>query len=160
MTSRKSESPTPSSTSNVDEHIRHFQLVEALRTNDPTVVLNALKRLPISSLSHKPSFATPLHIAVSISSKTVVQMLIDSFCLSSPDQIVPGINWINERNSPNGETPLHLASKLGRIDLIEILFQIPNIDDTVRDTMGKVPVEVAKNEAISIILKGTALYLY
>ena len=136
----------------MDENLKHFQLLEALRSNNMNSIIDILNTISKNPTQKLPTYGSPLHLAVSISSKPIIEKIVESFCRSE-DSI--GYSWINERNTPNGETPLIIASKLGRGDIIDYLFkQFKNIDDTVRDTIGRVAYEAGKNGVITELLKG------
>jgi Ankyrin repeats (many copies) len=50
---------------------------------------------------------------------------------------------VNTRNAPDGQTPLHMAAKLGRVRIVEALFKVEGADDTILDCEGKSPHELA-----------------
>jgi ankyrin repeat protein len=54
----------------------------------------------------------------------------------------------------SGTTPLHLAASLGRIDIVNLLLDQPDIDDTLRDSNGKTCKDVAKGKEVIQILHG------
>lgn len=77
----------------------------------------------------------------------MVEQLLDFYSADAPI-------WINQQNSPNLETPLHLVAKLGRVELIDSLFSIHSLNDTQRDREGRVCYDVAKNEKVAELLNG------
>ena len=60
---------------------------------------------------------------------------------------------MNAQNE-DGDTPLHLASKMGRADLVEVLLRSEKVDDTVRNKEGKTAEDVAKTEKVQEVLLG------
>jgi ankyrin repeat protein len=60
--------------------------------------------------------------------------------------------WINVQNN-DGDTPLHIAAKLGRLDVLEVLFKSPVFDETTRNFSGKTAEESSKNEKISAFFR-------
>jgi oxysterol-binding protein 1 len=68
----------------------------------------------------------------------------------------------NRAISPNsihppgsGTSALHLAASLGRVDVVRLLLEDPNIDDTVKDSQGRTCVDVAKTKAVTRAIEGT-----
>ncbi|KAJ3321033.1 hypothetical protein HDV06_004692 [Boothiomyces sp. JEL0866] len=139
-------------TQNLDENVKHLQLVNSLTTNDTDAVLNAIFRInahPFQGAT--PTYGSPLHLVVSLCPKNIVENVVSVFCSSESAAAINGksLDWINVQNTPDRETPLHIASKLGRIDIIELLFQIPNLNDTVRQVAGKTAEEIAANGKVA-----------
>lgn len=210
--------------------MRHFHLVEALKTNDADAVIVALTQLllaaakPSPSLVNSkitmpllPSYGTPLHLAVALSSRPVVEKILSVFCglgsgaggsgaggsgaagsgavraaavsvgstnaprsapssNTSSSNTIPsstpssssssspqnyhtlGLAWVNAKNNAHGsgETPLHIASRLGRAEIVDLMLRVPSIDDTLRDAEGRVAEEVTKSEKVSELFLGKA----
>ena len=77
----------------LEEPGRHFQILEILTTNDLLIIQSTLPKL-LSSPSpsphlpststfitpSKPSYGTPLHVAISLCSKSVSEWLITHYC--------------------------------------------------------------------------------
>ena len=55
----------------------------------------------------------------------------------------------------SGTTPLHLAASLGRIDVVNLLLEQENIDDSIRDSQGKTCRDIARGRDVSRIIDGT-----
>lgn len=55
-------------------------------------------------------------------------------------------------------TPLHLAATLGRADVVELLLEQTDVDDTARDEKGLTCKDVVKNKEVQRIITGK-LYL-
>jgi hypothetical protein len=47
-----------------------------------------------------------------------------------------------------GTTALHLAASLGRVDVVKLLLDQPEIDDTIRDFHGRTCLDVAKGRTM------------
>ena len=60
---------------------------------------------------------------------------------------------INARDL-EGNTPLHLASSLGRTEIVMLLMSQATIDDTVRNSHGRTALEVAKGSETARVLQG------
>jgi ankyrin repeat protein len=61
---------------------------------------------------------------------------------------------VNLVESQNGNTALHLASMIGRADVVHDLLSIPSIDDHIRNAEGLDPLEVSKTPEIAQIFQG------
>lgn len=89
-------------------------------------------RTPAPALISIPQYGSPLHLAISLSNKSTIDSLIEYYAADLP-------RWICQINSPSMETPLHLAAKLGRIEVIDSLYAISALNDTQRDSLGRLP---------------------
>ncbi len=117
----------------MDDSIKQLRIVNAI-SSDPDSLLSVIARLSPSTC---PSFGSPLHLVVSLGTWEMVQ----SVCGRYPE-------WICVPDA-EGETPLHIASKLGRIECLDLFFSLPLLDDTIRAHHGKTAAELAKNESVS-----------
>lgn len=54
----------------------------------------------------------------------------------------------------SGTTALHLAASLGRIDILTLLLDQQDIDDTLRDSHGRTCRDVAKGKEATKVLEG------
>jgi ankyrin repeat protein len=61
-------------------------------------------------------------------------------------------NSIHPANS--GTTALHLAASLGRADVVKVLLEQPDIDDTIKDFQGRTCLEVAKGKSVTKLIEG------
>lgn len=50
-------------------------------------------------------------------------------------------------------TPLHVASQLGRVDVVQLLLSDPRIDDTMKDDRGRTPLECAATPEIASVIE-------
>ncbi|KAI8817986.1 Oxysterol-binding protein-domain-containing protein [Fimicolochytrium jonesii] len=138
--------PSPTFGKVADDSVKHLHLVDALRSHDATAIADAVRNLPpITPTSPTPAYGSPLQLAISLCSTTVIERLVASF----PD-LIP--TWINSRAMPGGETPLHVAARLGRADVVEVLFKMRDVNDTVRDAHGRTADEVAKTERVAQLI--------
>ncbi|KAJ3005149.1 hypothetical protein HKX48_000843, partial [Thoreauomyces humboldtii] len=142
-----SQAPSTTSWKAVDESVRHVQLFDALRSNDPKAIAVAVRLLPAQEggSAAAPAYGSPLHLTISLSPTPVTESLIATF----PDLAQ---TWVNAATPRDGETPLHLAAKRGRADIVELLFRIPGIQDTLRDARGRTPEEAAGSERLAQII--------
>lgn len=54
----------------------------------------------------------------------------------------------------SGTTALHLAASLGRADIVSLLLDQPEIDDTLRDNRGRTCKDVAQGKAVAKLVEG------
>ena len=117
--------------------------------SDSTKLFALIDSSPLqqAAVSRSQSLPTPLHTAVRCAKLGTVDLVLRH--LSSG----PGNRLVNAKDL-EGQTPLHLASSLGRPDVVMLLLSQPGIDDTLRDTHGRTPVEVAKGSDVATVLQG------
>ena len=60
----------------------------------------------------------------------------------------------------SGTTPLHLAASLGRVDVVNLLLEQENIDDSLRDSHGKTCRDLARSREVSRAIDGTCSLSY
>lgn len=108
----------------------------ALRTNDKTGVDDALRnysthqRQPSSERSRQSSsslneLATPLHLAVQCAPTSMIEYVLSKQKID-----------LSAKNR-HGSTALHLAAAQGRDDVVDLLLQQPDIDDSIVNFEGK-----------------------
>ncbi|CAG8518416.1 3317_t:CDS:2 [Ambispora leptoticha] len=147
-----------SATVSVEESLKTYQLLEALRTNDTGFLQNHLASYqppssspnnssstlsgtpPSLSLNHTPS---PLILAVQCSATPTVEYVLS--------HLPPGFD-INQRDQ-YGNTALHYAAKSGRLDVVDLLLKQKNINDTLLNNEGKQAVDMAKTLEVAESLK-------
>jgi len=56
----------------------------------------------------------------------------------------------------SGTTPLHLAASSGRVDVVNLLLEQDNVDDSVRDANGKTCRDVARNKEVVKVIDGNS----
>jgi oxysterol-binding protein 1 len=112
------------------------RISEAIKNDD---LITIRKSLPSVS-TYRSQFGTVLHLAASFgSTKTFDELLSE------------GID-VNCQNI-DGCTALHVASRLGRQEIVELLLCQEEIDDTIKDKEGKSPLEIAKSRQISSVFE-------
>ncbi|KAI8906381.1 Oxysterol-binding protein-domain-containing protein [Gorgonomyces haynaldii] len=133
------------------DSVLHLELVNALGSNNIDAILSSVLKITSHPTKQTPSYGSPLHLVISLCPKQTVQQILDVFCRpgSAVSNNTPSLNWINTRNIPDGQTPLHLAAKLSRHDIIDLLFQIPTIDDTIRDTHGRLAEDLVQTDRMA-----------
>jgi hypothetical protein len=59
----------------------------------------------------------------------------------------------------SGTTALHLAASLGRADVVNLLLEQEDIDDTLRDSNGKTCIDVARGKDVLSVINGTSIHI-
>lgn len=128
----------------ITEAVYSFRLLEALRQGDTKALKPFLAKAEASQKGASvKELTSPLHIAVRCAESSTV-----AFCLEQSKLDV------NAVESQNGNTPLHIASNLGRLEVVQLLLTSPHIDDTKRNKDGKEPLEVAKTPEVAQLIQG------
>ncbi|KAK9473185.1 Oxysterol-binding protein-domain-containing protein [Dipodascopsis tothii] len=127
----------------LEDSIRTYKLLEALRSND-TAYLTQVLAAPTEeteagartsrTLPNAADVAALLHLAVQGGSAETVE-----FILKANHPLVS----VNSQDA-DGNTPLHLAAAQGRADVVSVLMQQPEINDTVANNAGKQAVELCR----------------
>lgn len=130
-------SPETSVTS-IEQSVKTFRLFEILRSGDTTAISKAVREAKEQSAGGAVSPGTTiLHLAIQCADLQVVEYVITT----GPDVD------INVRDR-EGNTPLHLASQLGRDSVVHALLAQPNIDDSIANYRGQTPLDVARTPEI------------
>lgn len=53
-----------------------------------------------------------------------------------------------------GQTPLHLAATLNRVDVVALFLLEENVDDMVRDNLARTPLDVAGGPDTATLISG------
>jgi hypothetical protein len=145
---------SPSASASLEQSVRKFRVVEALRNGDTATISRAIRetsengpRTSISSLSAGGSGAfddtTILHLAIQCAEYTVVEYVL------SDGQ---GSIDVNARDK-DGNTPLHVAALNGRTQLVKLLLDQKDINDAIANSQGKLPLDLARNPDIFQLLQ-------
>ena len=60
--------------------------------------------------------------------------------------------------SGTGTTALHLAASIGRADVVNLLLEQDEIDDTARDSQGRTCKDVARGKEVHKIIRGVQIF--
>lgn len=121
----------------LDQSVRTFRLFEVLRSGDTTSISKAVKEAKDPQGAGGLSGTTVLHLAIQCAEPQVVE-----FILSSGDELD-----INARDR-DGNTPLHLASQLGRGPLVRELLNRPAVNDAIVNYRGQTALDLARTPEI------------
>lgn len=132
----------------LESSVRKFRIVEALRKGDTPLVSKYLRdsaeggpRTSTSSFSSTPSAledTTILHLAIQCAELTVVEYVLAEGA---------GTLDINAKDK-DGNTPLHVAVIQGRPPIVKLLLQQKNINDSLPNYQGRLPLDLARNPDI------------
>ncbi|KAF9879430.1 oxysterol binding protein [Colletotrichum karsti] len=133
----------------LEQSVRKFRIVEALRSGDTASISKAIRdtaeggpRTSISSISTLSGGGlddtTVLHLAIQCAEFQVVEYVLSDGA---------GILDVNARDK-DGNTPLHVAAIQGRTQVVKLLLEQKDINDAVANYKGQLPIDVARNPDI------------
>ncbi|PWZ02166.1 hypothetical protein BCV70DRAFT_58390 [Testicularia cyperi] len=129
-------SATSNSAEDVAEAVYSFKLLEALRKGDQQAILPLL---PATKTDRVPKENTsPLHLSVRCANFNVISFLLNYKNID-----------INAVEAQYGNTALHIASSSGRDDVVQLLLEQEEIDDSKRNADGKDALDVSKTSEIA-----------
>nr|ODN99988.1 oxysterol-binding protein [Cryptococcus depauperatus CBS 7855] len=159
-TSHLSQSTPPSA-------LYNFRLLAALRSEDTLEVQLFLNQIKDGNGDERSKAGHLLGMAIRVASGMSFGCLRRIQLMSAT--IVPMIQSIlNSSNisSPNlpvalgsSATPLHVASEIGRVDIVKLLLSHPMIDDTIKDDRGRTPLECAATSEVASVIEGSRAQL-
>ncbi|KAL8949425.1 MAG: hypothetical protein Q9222_004462 [Ikaeria aurantiellina] len=128
----KADSAGPS----IEQSVRLFKLFEILRGGDQDAIARAAIR------TGNLEGTTILHLAIQCADPTVVEQIL-SVARSAAESHVD----VNSKDK-DGNTPLHLASLLGRASTVRLLLEQAGIDESSTNYQRKSPLDLAKTPEI------------
>ncbi|CAK7564670.1 MAG: hypothetical protein SEPTF4163_002569 [Sporothrix epigloea] len=147
---------TTQSSSMLEQSVRKFRIVEALRSGDTAYITKAIRetadgaaRQSISSLATTAATAIPLedttvlHLAIQCAELTVIEYVLSDGA---------GYLDINARDK-DGNTALHLAATQGRTQVVRLLLEQKDINDALPNAQSRLPLDVARNPEIFQLLQ-------
>ncbi|KAM0246201.1 hypothetical protein ACHAQJ_010302 [Trichoderma viride] len=152
--SAKSSPVQDTKTGSLEQSVRKFRVVEALRSGDTASISKAIRetaegvpRASTSSLSGPSAGAledtTILHLAMQCAEFPVIEYVL-SDGLGSLD--------VNARDK-DGNTPLHIAATHGRTQAVKLLLEQKDINDAIANSQGKLPIDLARTPEIFQLLQ-------
>ncbi|TDZ34096.1 Oxysterol-binding protein-like protein 2 [Colletotrichum spinosum] len=133
----------------LEQSVRKFRIVEALRSGDTASISKAIRdtaeggpRTSISSINTLSGTSlddtTVLHLAIQCAEFQVVEYVLSDGA---------GALDINARDK-DGNTPLHIAAQQGRTQVVKLLLEQKEINDAVANFQGRLPIDLARNPDI------------
>ncbi|KJR81309.1 uncharacterized protein SPSK_00979 [Sporothrix schenckii 1099-18] len=150
---------SPSST--LEQSVRKFRIVEALRSGDTAYITKAIRetsdttgaRASISSFATASAAGaaaggglddtTVLHLAIQCAEFAVVEYVLSDGA---------GLIDTNARDK-DGNTALHLAAAQGRTQVVRLLLEQKDINDSLPNGQGRLPLDLARNPEIFQLLQ-------
>jgi hypothetical protein len=124
--------PTATQGASIEQSVRLFKVFEALRSGDTAAIAKATKTedgVPLQDTS-------VLHLAIQCAEPPVIEYVLAQ----------PGTD-INAQDS-DGNTPLHVASALGRVAVVKLLLEQKEIVDSIVNYQGKTALDLARTPEI------------
>ncbi|KAL1719000.1 Oxysterol-binding protein-domain-containing protein [Schizophyllum commune] len=137
------------------EPLYQVKLLAAIRSGDPALIHPFLaeigkdRRKSVDKDGDLDTGAAALHLAVRCASVETVALLLSHRAISPNGIHPPG----------SGTTPLHLAASLGRADIVNLLLEQENIDDTILDSQGRNCKDVARGKAVVRAIEDSRSFL-
>ena len=140
----------------IEQSVRKFKLFEILRSGDAALVSKAVKEtLELSNIneggersgtSSNPlgglEGTTILHLAIQCADPPVIEQIL------SVSKSTAGATLDVNAQDREGNTPLHLASMLGRSSTVRLLLEQPDINDAILNYRGRSPLDLARTPEI------------
>lgn len=140
----------------IQQSVRMFKLFEVLRSGDsaaiaktvadtstmPTISENAEKGSAAATSSGTLEGTTLLHLAIQCADPPVVQQIL------AVAKTTPGATIDVNARDKDGNTPLHLASMLGRPTTVRLLLEQADINDSLVNYQGKSALDLARTPDI------------
>lgn len=117
----------------IEDSVRTFRVFEVLRSGDTTAISKALAE----ESNNKIPGTTILHLATQAAEPQVVEYVLSH-------------GGARDINSPDreGNTPLHLAAQLGLTPIVKQLLQQLDVNESVINHQGRMPIDVARTPEI------------
>ena len=145
--------PTVQDDLSIEQSVRLFRLFEILRSGDTTAITEAVRgtsRTPTNEVGGSSGYSgtlegartTILHLAVQCAEPQVVEHIL------AIAGSTPGVNIDINARDRDGNTPLHLASMMGRIATVRLLLEQSGANDSLLNYQGSSPLDLARTPEI------------
>lgn len=133
----------------LEQSVRKFRIVEALRKGDTASISKAIRetsdKAPRASTSSVTTLSgtglddtTVLHLSIQCAEIPVVEYVLSD-----------GNGWVDyNAKDKEGNTPLHLAAQHGRTQIVRLLLEQKDINDALPNNQGRLPIDLARNPEI------------
>lgn len=137
----------------IEQSVRMFRLFEVLRSGDVTAIDEAIKETsaaPTNEARGSSGYSgalqgartTILHLAVQCAEPLVVEHIL------ATARSTAGTNIDVDARDRDGNTPLHLASMMGRIATVRLLLEQPGVNDSLVNYEGCSPLDLARTPEV------------
>ncbi|KAF2396010.1 hypothetical protein EJ06DRAFT_500898, partial [Trichodelitschia bisporula] len=153
------ELPQPSSptATTLEQSVKLFRLFEALRNGDTAAIAKAIREQSPAALSNQSVASTSsagrvegttiLHLAIQCAELPVIEYVLSTIVASADPPA-----GLNARDR-DGNTPLHVAAKLGRAPVVRLLLDQDGVNDSLTNYAGQTPLDQAYTPEISQALQ-------
>jgi ankyrin repeat protein len=121
----------------LEQSVRLFRYVEALRSGDKEAIAKAIKEQEPGSPARLQETSL-LHLAIQCAEFPVIERVLAASVQAEKKPATA----LNARDK-DGNTPLHLASRLGRVPVVRALLEQDGINDATSNLKGETPLDVA-----------------
>jgi ankyrin repeat protein len=139
---------SPEKGTTLEQSVRKFRVVEALRNGDTASISKVIRenaeggpRTSTSSISTQSATlddTTILHLAIQCAEQPVVEYVLSDGA---------GSIDVNARDK-DGNTPLHIAAIQGRSQVVRLLLAHKDVNDAIANNAGRLPIDLARNPEI------------
>ena len=144
----------PEKAATLEQSVRKFRVVEALRNGDTSAISKAIRETAdngprpstssVNTVSSGPlDDTTVLHLAIQCAEHPVIEYVLSEGA---------GIVDVNSRDK-DGNTPMHVAAVQGRTPVVKLLLDQSDINDAIANAQGKLPIDLARNPDIFQLLQ-------
>jgi ankyrin repeat protein len=135
--------------STLEQSVRKFRIVEALRSGNTAAISKAIRetaenavRTSTSSLNTTTvgplDDTTVLHLAIQCAEFDVIEYVLSD-----------GVGYVDvNARDKDGNVPLHVAATQGRSPVVRLLLEQKDINDALANNQGKLPLDVARSPEI------------
>lgn len=129
---------SPSHSGSIEDSVRTFRVFAVLRSNDGPAISRAISESVPSSADPQPIPGTTiLHLATQCAEPQVVEQVLRE-----------GKGLDVNAQDKEGNTALHLAAQLGRAPVVLDLLEHADINDSISNRQGKLPIDLARTPEI------------
>jgi hypothetical protein len=132
----------------VEQSVRKFRIFEALRSGDTASISKAIRETDLTRVSTSTTSGAGstggledtsiLHLAIQCAEQPVVEYVLSDGA---------GTIDINARDK-DGNTALHIAAQQGRGHVVRLLLEQPEINDSIPNYQGRLPLDLARTPDI------------